>query len=177
MKLNRKNKILIFGFFITLYLCYAFAFSNTIEYYHQYKSQKELIDANLNDPAIMQQLIAKEKQLTKILGQYSTADKESFQNDLLKQLSVLSNKYNIKIVDFKEPHVYTDKNIKSYSYSFSLEGSFNGMLLLVNNLENNASLGYIKHISFIKKKNYKTNSDYLTGEIILQKNQSLKDNN
>jgi hypothetical protein len=177
MKLKRKNKILLFGFACSLYLCYAFAFSNTIEYYRKYSSQKLMIDASTNDPGMMRQLITKEKQLDTILSQYSSSNSETFQNDLLEELSTLSNKYRIKIIDFKEPHVHTAKNIRSYSYTFSLEGSFNGMLLLINNVENNASLGYIKHIAFIKRKNYKTNYDYLTGEIILQKNQSLKINN
>jgi hypothetical protein len=174
MKLKRKNKILIFGFACTLYLCYALAFSNTIEYYRKYSSQKQMISANVSDPVMMRQLITKETQLDTILSQYSTSNGETFQNDLLEQLSTLSNKYHLKIIDFKEPHIHTSKNIRSYSYIFSLEGSFNGILLLINNVENNASLGYIKHIAFIKRKNYKTNSDYLTGEIILQKNQSLK---
>jgi len=174
MKLNQKNKVLIFGFALALYLCYAFAFSNTLDYYNKYSTQKELIASNINDPAVLQQLIAKEQQFDKILSQYTITASVSFQNELLKKLTQASNKYELKIIDFKEPHLFIEKDIKTYSYIFALEGSFNGMLLLLNNIENNTSLGYIKHITFTKKRNYKTNADYLVAEVILQKNESVK---
>lgn len=176
MKFNRKNKILVLGLLSGLYICYAFAISNTIEYYKQYKSQKELIENSYNNPAVVKQLIQKEKDLNNVLNRYTTKTGAAFQNELLKKLTNLSNKDNLKIIDFKEPHLFVDKNTRTTSYIFSLEGSFNGMLLLINSIENNPILGSVRHMTFIKKRNYKTNTDYLTSEIILQKNESLKIN-
>lgn len=173
MKLNRKNKILLVGAVIALYICYEFAFSNTLEYYSTYKSQKAIIGNNLNDPEYLKKLILKERLLNETLIQYAGSTDNSFQNELLKQLSALASRNSLRIIDFKEPHIATDKDIRISSYIFSLEGSFNGILLLINKLENNPSLGYIKNIDFIKKKNYKTNMDYLTAEVILQKSESL----
>jgi len=166
--------MLLLGLAIALYLCYAFAFSKTLNYYHQYTDQKEVAANNFNDPAVLQQLMLKEKQLNKVLQHYSINTDASFQNELLKQLSILSGKYNLKITDFKEPHVFTDKGIKTSSYIFSVEGSFNGILLLINTIENKLALGNIKHISFLKKKNFKTNTDYLVAEVILQKSETIK---
>lgn len=176
MRLNRKNKLLLIGFLLILYICYAFAFSNTFDYYKEYQSQKEIATNNINDPIMLQKLVQKERQLNELLSQYTTGTGNSFQNELLKQLTSLSNQNTLRIIDFKEPHIIIDKGIKTFSYVFSLEGSFNGMLLLINAIENNPSLGYIKHITFTKKRNYKTNTDYLTSEIILQKNESPKTN-
>lgn len=173
MKLNRKNKILLGGAVLALYVCYEFAFSNTLKYYGNYMAQKEITGNNLNDPEYLKKLVLKEKILNTTLVRYSGGTDNSFQNELLKQLSVLAARNALRIVDFKEPHISTDKDIKISSYIFSIEGSFNGMLLLLNNLENSPSLGYIKNISFIKKRNYKTNIDYLTAEVILQKSESL----
>lgn len=174
MKLNKKNKLLIFGFFITLYICYAFAFKNTIKYYDEYNSQKDLAEANINDPLMLQKLVHKEKQLNDFLIRYGgSMNNESFQNELLKQLTNLSIKNNLEIVDFKEPHISFDDKVQTLSYIFSLEGNFNGILLSINSIENNPSLGSVEHISFIKKKDYKKNTDYLVAEVILQRTKSV----
>ncbi len=173
MKLNRKNKILIFGFLLVLYICYCFAISNTLFYYKDYHSKNELISSNNSSPKLAHQLLQKEKQLDFVLSQYNITATESFQNDLLKQLNTYSDIYHLKIIDFKEPHIITEKEFVATSYIFSLEGSFNGCLALLNKIENNPSLGSIKHLNFIKKKNYKTNVDQLFVEVILQKNNGV----
>lgn len=173
MGLNRKNKILVAGLLFIAILCYKFAISNTLAYYKEFKSNQELAKNNINDMAILENMVKKEKQLDRALEDYSTSVDASFQNSLLKQITTLSRKYNLKITDFKEPHTFADKTSKKVSYLFSLEGSFNSILLLINQLENNASLGIIKHVHFEKKRNYKNNTDYLTAEVLLQKNESL----
>lgn len=173
MRLNRKNKMLIFGSLLALYICYSFAISNTISYYQEYQSKSELIVNNNDYPKWEHQLRLKEKQLDLALSQYSISDTESFQNELLKQLSTYSNTYHLKIIDFKEPHTISEKGFITTSYIFSLEGSFNGCLALLNKLENEPSFGSIKHLNFTKKRDYKTNLDHLFVEVIMQKNQGL----
>jgi hypothetical protein len=176
MKLNRKNKLLIFGVLVTLYICYAFAFSNTYTYYKEFESQKELVSSNLNTPEVLAQLVQKEKQLDTLLSQYNAASGNSFQNELLKNLSGLSQKHNLQITDFREPHADTEKEVICYTYVFSVQGSFNGIMLMANSIENNPALGSIEHIAFEKRKNYKNNTDYLVAEVILQKNENVKAN-
>jgi hypothetical protein len=173
MRLNRKNKILLFGFFIALYICYAFAISNTITFYQEYQSKNELIASNSDFPKWEHQLLLKEKQLDLALAQYSISDTESFQNKLLKQLNIYGNTYHLKIIDFKEPLIISEKGLTSASYIFSLKGSFTGCLSLLNKIENNPSFGSIKHLNFAKKRDYKTNTDYLIVEVIIQQNRNL----
>jgi hypothetical protein len=173
MRLNRKNKILLFGFLMALYICYSFAISNTITFYQEYHSKKDLI-ANKNDsPKLAHQLMQKEKQLDLALSQYSISDTESFQNELLKQLNIYSNSYHLKIIDFKEPHIVIEKGLTNVSYIFSIEGSFNGCLSLLNKIENNPSFGSIKYLNFSKRRDYKTNTDHLFVEVIIQQNRNL----
>ncbi|WP_281336001.1 general secretion pathway protein [Flavobacterium eburneipallidum] len=174
MRLNRKNKGLLFGFLIALYICYSFAISNTISYYKEYQSKSEMISENNSSPKLANQLRQKEKQLDVMLSRYNIKTSESFQNDLLKQLTAYGDSYHLKIIDFKEPHSITDKGFTTTSYIFSLEGSFNGCLALLNKIENNPTLGSIKHLNFTKKRNYKTNIDQLFLEVILQKNKGIK---
>jgi len=170
MKLNRKNKLLLLGFLLALFLCYSFAITNTISYYKEFESKSALITDNNSNPKLSSQLRQKEKQLDLLLARYNITASESFQNDLLKQLTTYSETFHLKIVDFKEPHVIMDKGFTATSYIFSLEGSFNGCLALLNKIENNPTLGSIYHLNFTKKRNYKTNVDQLFVEVILQKN-------
>ena len=173
MKLNNKNKLFLAGFLLTCYLCYSFAISNTINYYKEYKNKQEEITADSNMPKLVGQLIQKEKQLDQVLSYYDINVSESFQNDLLKQLTTYSDSYHLKIVDFQEPHAISQKGFTTTSYIFSLEGSFNGCLALLNKIENNPALGTVRHLNFIKKKNYKTNTDQLFVEVIMQKNKGI----
>jgi len=129
-----------------------------------------MITDNNSTPKLAHQLRQKEKQLDLLLSRYNITASESFQNDLLKQLTTYSDSYHLKIIDFKEPHIITEKGFTATSYIFSLEGSFNGCLALLNKIENNPTLGSIKHLTFTKKRNYKTNVDQLFVEVILQKN-------
>lgn len=173
MKLNNKNKLLLAGFLLICYLCYSFAISNTINYYKEYKNKQEEIIADSNMPKLVGQLIQKEKQLDQVLANYDIDVSESFQNDLLKQLTTYSDSYHLKIVDFQEPHAVSQKGFITTSYIFSLEGSFNGCLTLLNKIENTPALGTIRHLNFVKKKNYKTNTDQLFVEVIMQKNKGI----
>lgn len=170
MILNRKNKLLLLGFLICLIICYVFAVSNTITYYKEYCSKKELLMDDNSNPKLVQQLQQKEKQLDLLLSKYDITASESFQNDLLKQLNSYSDIYHFKITDFKEPHILSEKEFVTTNYIFSLEGSFNGCLALISKIENSPTLGSIKHLNFTKKRNYKSNVDQLFVEVILQKN-------
>ena len=129
-----------------------------------------MINYNTNTPKLAHQLRLKEKQLDILLSRYNITTSESFQNDLLKQLTAYGDSYHLKIIDFKEPHNITTKGLTTTCYVFSLEGSFNGCLALLNKMENNPTLGRIKHLNFAKKRNYKTNADQLFVEVIMQKN-------
>jgi hypothetical protein len=167
MKLNKKNKLLLLGFVIAIYICYSFAISNTITYYNEYQSKKEITDNLDITPDLLGKLHQKEKQLDQFLSKYNVS--ESYQSDLLKHLTTYSNQSNLKIIDFKEPHIIKENNATTSSYIFSIQGGFNGCLLLINKIENNPALGEIKHIQFLKKRNYKSNLDELFVEVVLQK--------
>ncbi|WP_374175215.1 hypothetical protein [Flavobacterium tructae] len=173
MKLNKKNKLLIVGFLLVLYFSYSLAISNTLHYYREYQIKQEQIAADSNMPRLVGQMAQKEKQLDQALTKYDVSVSESFQNDLLKQLTSYSDSYKLKITDFQEPHAVMQKGFTVTSYIFSLEGSFNGCLALLNKVENNPALGTIRHLNFIKKKNYKTNTDELFVEVIMQKNKGV----
>jgi hypothetical protein len=170
MKLNRKNKFLLFGFVLALYICYSFAISNTIKYYKEYNSKKELIRNEGNLSQLTQELLQREKNLDAFLSHHKINSSISFQNDLLKQLNEYSFNDHLKIIEFTEPHIITENNITTTSYIFTLEGSFNGCLSLINKIEKKPDFGIVKHINFTKKRDYKTNINHLFVEVIIQQN-------
>lgn len=173
MNLDKRNKLFIVGFCVLLYICYSFAIANTIKYYSEYQSKQDEIAVDSDMPKLVAKLIQKEKQLDQILSHYDINASESFQNDLLKQLTLYTADHHLKIVDFKEPHIFSNKGFTTTSYIFSLEGPFNACLSVLNKVENNPALGNIKHINFVKRKNFKTNNDELFVEIIMQKSKGV----
>lgn len=169
MKLNRKNKLLIIFIFLALILCYNLAIKKTFDYYNQYNSEKEIIDNTKKNPFLLSNLLVREKQINQWLNKNDNSN-SSFQSKLLKQLNQYSAKHNLKIIDFREPHSVNEKQTEIKSYIFSIEGSFNATLGLINNIENNPNLGHIKHLSTEKKMNYKTNQEVVVTFVIIQKN-------
>ncbi len=172
MRLDKKNKLLIGIFLVVLYVCYQLAISKTVTYYKTYKAQQQSIADNHYNPKLAGELKLREKLLDTLLTQYKISTSASFQNDLLKAVNTYCSRYALKITDFKEPHQVTENGIRTTSYIFTVEGSFNGCLLLLNQLENSPKFGSIQHASFKKQTDYKSNTDKLYFEIILQKNES-----
>ncbi len=173
MKLNRKNKLLIISFILLLFLGYKLAIKNTIDYYNQYCSQKELLNNSNNSPKILSALLTRERQLNQWLSK-NDIKSSSYQSELLKLLNSYCASNNLKITDFKEPHIIIEKQTEISSYVFSIEGNFNTTLGLINKIENNANLGIIKHFTTEKKMNYKTNKEFIITNIIIQKSNLIK---
>lgn len=174
MKLNKKNKLLCLGFFMSLFLCYNFAVSKTVYYVNEYIIKSKSANNNTNNPATLAQLNNKEKEIDKWLLENGNYSSTNFQNSLLKQVNIYSELYHLKIIDFQTPHVFSKKQTSITSYSFSLEGNFNSVLKLLNKFENQPNLGQIKHVGTLKKTNYKNNQDYLVTTIIVEKIENLK---
>ncbi|HBI02253.1 MAG TPA: general secretion pathway protein [Flavobacterium sp.] len=169
MKLNRKNKILLVGFFMVLLICYSLGFSKTIDYYQRYKAESELLKDSSGNSELVKKLLAKQKQLNQVLEQNDFKGETSFQNELLKNLNASIENTEVKITDFKEEHLFADKGSTTVSYLFTLEGSFNNVLKTINHIENKPYLGIVKHVSVNKKMNYSTNSFYLQTQVLLQR--------
>jgi len=169
MKLDRKNKTLLLGAVIVLYICYKYAISNTLFYYSEYGALKEKLTQNNISPSHLTQLKKKEFELDRLLSKYSVGN-GNFQNSLLTHINKNCRKYNLRVVGFEEPYIFTNYNITSSTYQFTVEGSFNGSLLLLNSIENASTFGVIQHVDFNKKRNYKNNSETVFTTFLLQVN-------
>ena len=167
MPLNKKNKILILGFVAILFMSYQLALKNTKEAYSSYNSNLEKRESIGNIPRQLAMLDQKEKAIDAQL-QLLNLEESSLQNNLLKFLNQQAELNEVKIIDFNSPHIHKTENRQIETYSFDLEGSYSGILKMVNALENHGSLGAVIHFEMEKKKDYHSKRTYLQAKIFLE---------
>jgi len=170
MNLKQRNSMLLLGFFLLLWVAYFFAFSKTIQAIQQYrklKHQDELFTSasqNLNN--LKQQVTY----YNSLLSKYQISSKSSYQNNLLNTLNEYSKAHKLKIINFKDPIRFQLNNSTiQKTYIFTVESNYNSIVNLIYKLEQYHNFGEIVSVNFDKKKNYKTNLEYLQCEIYLQR--------
>ncbi|WP_117885593.1 hypothetical protein [Aureibaculum luteum] len=169
MNLKKKNILLLIGFLLMLWVAYQFSFSKTLTLKKQYQTLK--IEQELLSNVSGKLLSLKQVNIyyDSILKSKKISTENSFQNNLLQRISVFSDSTNISIVNFNTPHIFEVDNAIINTYSFTLKGDFSSITRLVFELEQEYKLGKIISVHFEKKKNYRRNSNYLEGTILLQK--------
>lgn len=168
MGIKLKNKILVIGFIIALFIVYKFAISKTIETQNvvsKLAKEKSLLN-NISTKIL--DLEAKEVQLDAILKKRNISISNSFQQTLLQNVTSFAQMNKLQIIAFNEPHTYSTNITKLATYSFEIKGDFISLLKMVNFLER-LQLGELLTINFEKKKNFRTNRNYLTCKVLLQK--------
>lgn len=162
-----KNRLLISGFILALYICYKLAIANTLVLKSEYSQLTKEQKLFKNTPKQIALLKKKEQYYDSLLKVYKIGG-TSMQNNLLNAVTTFSKAHDIKVVDFSEPHSYTDKSLTINSYSFTVEGHFNNILQLIYTLEQRTKYGEVVSVAYEKKKNYRTGTSYLEATIVLQ---------
>jgi hypothetical protein len=162
-----KNRLLVGGFVVLLFLCYKFAILNTFtlkaEHSKLFKEQKIFE----NTPKQIALLKKKEQYYDSLLTKYKIGE-TSLQNNLLNTVTSFAKTHDLKVVDFAEPHEYAEKSLTVNTYSFTVEGHFNNILQLIYTLEQRTKYGEVISVSYEKKQNYRTGKSYLHATVILQ---------
>lgn len=162
-----KNRLLIGGFILVLFICYKLAVANTLALkteYSQLTKEQKLFE---NTPKQIALLKRKEQYYDSLLTVYKIGG-TSLQNNLLNAITTFSNENDLKVVDFLEPHTFTDQSLTVNTYSFTVEGHFNSILQLIYTLEQRTKYGEVVSVTYEKKKNYRTGTSYLQAKIVLQ---------
>ncbi|MFA5297470.1 MAG: hypothetical protein WC389_04605 [Lutibacter sp.] len=170
MNLKQKNTILLASFLLLVWIAYVFSFSKTIEAMQNFyilKQENELfMSASQNIDNLKQQVNYYHAKL----NEYQISSKSSFQNNLLNTLNDSYQKNHLKIISFKDPHHFQiDNNAVQETYTFTVESDYSSVINLIYSLEKNHKYGKIISANFEKKKDYKTNKEYLQCQIYLQK--------
>lgn len=155
------------GILVVGILCFNLAISNTIELKREYeKLSKEVLFFN-NVSEELALLNQKKKYSDSILLEMNL-ENTSMENNLLRIINIEAIKNNLDVIDFNNPHIFIDKSGEIDTHIFTLQGSFSSIIKSIYQLEQHGNFGEINHIDFIKKKNYKTNKDYLIATIFIQ---------
>lgn len=170
MKLNNKNKILIIISILFVIIAYKTAISKTFYYYALFNNTKEQLKNSENEKKALGFLYAKNKKLDAILNENDSPKHSiNYQNYLLKTISNLSEKNNVKILNFEEPEILSTEKEKISHYKFSIEGNFNNALIFLNQLENKPFIGKLLHFSTEKKIIQKDNTINMVSKIVVEK--------
>ncbi|TCI85585.1 hypothetical protein [Tenacibaculum sp. M341] len=168
MTSKQKNIGLIIGFIVSLFLVYNFAIKNTFNYKNQYKKLLKEKDLLNNAESKINFLQRKNRHIDSILTSKNISIENSFQQTILQNITRFSASENIQIVNFNAPHLYTNNNTITETLTFEARGDYHTLLKLINFIEQE-QLGKLLSTHFEKKKNYRTNRNYLTVIIYLQK--------
>lgn len=165
---NKKNILAVIGLLVLLWLCYQLAFKKTWDTYQQKKELESQAQFFRDMPKQLAVLKQKERYYDSLLKEYNL-NRGSLQNNLLHTLNTYAEDYQISIIEFKDPHIFNDeKEIMTYTYQFKLQGEYNDLIQLVYQLEQGSKYGELVHVSFLKKKNYRTQKNELTAQVLLQ---------
>ena len=125
-----KNRLLIAGFIVLLFGCYKLAIANTVALKSEYRAFAKEEKLFKNTPKQIALLKKKQQYYDSLLHVYKIGG-TSLQNNLLNAVTKFSKENDLKVVNFLEPHTFTDKSLTVNTYSFSVEGHFNNILQLI----------------------------------------------
>jgi len=166
MSSNRKNTILIIASILLLFICYKFAVKKTIDYKKEYqllKNQEQLF----NDlPKQFGVLNEKNKYYDSLLTKFQITE-TSLQNNLLKTINKVTSTLKVKVIDFKEPHIVAENEVRKNYYTFTLEGSFENILKVIHQLEQKTKFGEVATINMIKGKQPRSRKEFLQAEVMI----------
>ena len=167
MKLENKNKLLLLGVGLTLFLSYHLAIRNTISVLEEFKINQSRRENMASFPHALAATRDKEKALQDQLAQMDLAS-TSFQTDLLRVLNKASANNNVQIVNLRSPHKIIYQRDTIATYIFDLEGNYSDILKTLSILEKKKSYGIINHLAFEKKKDYRSRRTFLQARVFLK---------
>lgn len=169
MSLKQKNIALLVGLILVFFICYKIPIKQTSVAKKEYKELLKQEQLFANVPQQLARLNKEQLYLDSVLTKYQFATDKSFQSNLLVAITSFSKEHKLKVVTFEEPHYFKREAVTLTTFSFSVSGSFNNTLSLLHELEQIKKLGIIHSVNFEKKKNYRTNKDYLETNFLLQR--------
>ena len=167
MKLANKNKLLLLGVGLTLFLSYHLAIRNALFVRDEFKVNHHRMEAMASFPNTLATKQKNEKTLQVQLAQMDVLS-TSFQTDLLRVLNSASATHQVQIVNLKAPHKIVSQTDTIATYIFDLEGSYVDILKTLSILEQKKSYGIINHLAFEKKTDYRSRRTFLQARVFLQ---------
>ena len=167
MGISTKNKMLLAGIMIMMFISYQFSIKKTIDTRREYLQLKSEYQKVNDLPKRLSVLIQKEKHYDSILSQMDIGN-TSVQNNLLRIINREAEDKNVKVMAFNKPHIDIQGQNQYYTYSFILNGNYADILKVIHPIEQKGNFGEIVHTDFQKKKDYRTRKLTLEATVFVQ---------
>ncbi len=164
---STKIKLLPIAVIVLAWFCFTLAIKKTVLLKKEYKELSTTLAQADGIPRELRLLSQKKKYYDTILSQLDQED-TSLQNILLRTINTGALKYEVKIMDFNEPHRYITAESETFTFIFDLKGDFTDILKVVYILEQEKNLGEVVHLKFLKQKDYSKRKDYLIAQVFLR---------
>ena len=166
MTAKKKNILLLVGFVLMLFTSYQLAFKKTFSLKTDVERLQKEIAMFENTPASIARLEVQQTYYDSILRVNKVTD-ASEQNSLLQAINAFGNDHDLNVVNFLEPHRFKNEDLTVTTYECSIEGDYNGLIQLLQELENNPRFGDVSHVRFEKKKEPRTRRVYLVVTLLI----------
>jgi hypothetical protein len=162
---KKKNRLLLGGALVLFWLVYSFAIRNTIDLVQQCSAMQEQLDSSAGSPQKLLQLKEELRQLENNTGNADTTG--SLHERLLGIVTNYCQENNLLLRDFATPVRYHQQEWLVETHPLTVEGSYIGLLKLVQKLEQEKA-GKIVSVDFHSKRDNKTHELSLTVTIYIQ---------
>ena len=168
MEYKQKNRALVIGFVILLFVAYQFSLKKTLELHtsvNKLTKEKALLS---NAGERIQSLQLENKGLNSFLESNNVSADQSFEQTLFERMTNLKEQYNLKIVSFNELHKFESDGAMLLSYTIEIKGDCRNLMLFSSSLEQQR-LGEFTSMYMQKKRTPGSRRDELVCKLILQK--------
>lgn len=166
-----SNKISFFIFVILLVFLGNYIFNNTLgktfALKQEYEELLELSESEKDYTYDLQRVNEKLSAIDKMMVGKELSPGQ-IQQQIMKQIELLSDSFSVKIMNLPAPHQYNYLNYTVITGQFELEGDFENLLKLVNYLEIKFENAILASLEFRLKKEALNNKEKLYATLYFQ---------
>lgn len=165
---KQKNRLLLAGLLVTIWIIYAFAISNTLEARTACNTLQSQIDSASGAPARITELEYELKRLDAVSGSTHNAPTDSAVHEqLLSLVTEYCENNDLILREFVSPVKYTQQEWIVETHPFTVEGNFAGIVQLLDYLRKNVP-GKIVSADIRTKKDNRTKTTSLLVTVYVQ---------
>jgi hypothetical protein len=164
---RKKNKLLLAGGILLLFVLYKISWKKTIAAYGLNKTIGEQMAQASNAPQKLALLEQQNLECDRILGTYQNTESNT-QQLLLSAVSGYCQQTGLLLKEFPKSIFKQENEYMVETNYFVLEGPFSTILRLTHQLEQKNRIGKIVSVNYLVKKDNKTQKNLLDATIYIQ---------
>lgn len=164
---KQKNYGLLLVLILLVMVTYKRSISFTLNAWNEIEQQELQLASTKHAEQDIEMLQFQVMQLNKNIGK-SDLSPDKVHQKILSAISEFSQDNEVNLEALEQTHDYKTVDFSIYSNLIAVEGSFNGILSLVYQLETTFEYARITHVNLFIEKDFNTKKDKLYGKILFQ---------